>query len=744
MSGRTHAPRRMRSRLWLAVAGLGAALAAGAAMPAAESAAGDAEGYISGVVESAAGPEAGVWVIAETGDLGTKFVKIVVTDDDGRFVLPQLPDATYDVWVRGYGLVDSAKVQLAPPLDDAALEAVVAPDEAAAAEYYPGNYWYSLIEPPAPSEFPGTGPAGNGISPAMKSQAAWVDNMKQGCQLCHQLGNTATRVVQRRDDFDSAAEAWDHRVQTGQRGNQMSAAMDRFGRERGVAMFADWTERIAAGELPPRPPRPKGMERNLVVTLWDWGTDSSFIHDEITTDKRNPTLNGGGPVYGVSAGHGTLTVVDPNENTAVELKIPVRPEDQDSVTSRFPQMQVEPSYYWGEQLLWGRGGPDGHENASDPHNPMMDGQGRVWMTSKVRNRPNPDWCREGSSNKFAEYWPIDASGRQASYYDPETGSFELIDTCYGTHHLQFGEDANDTLWFSGDGNVIGWIDTKGYDATGDEQASQGWCPTVIDTNGDGVITKPWNEPGQEDHDPARDTRINGFGYGIIASSIDESVWITRTGPFPGRLVRLDRGDNPPASCIAEVYEPPSIENPALDPAQTGSAPRGIDVDRNGVIWTALSGSSHMASFDRRKCAVTGGPEATGQHCPEGWTLYPVPGPQMKGVETPGSADFHYYSWVDQYNTLGLGANMPIANGSTSDSLLVLDPDSGEWTILRVPYPMAFYSRGLDGRIDDPDAGWKGRGLWANYGSNYIWHTEGGKGTRSKMVHFQLRPDPLAR
>ena len=744
MSGRTHAPRRRRSRLWLAVAGLGGALAAGAAMPAAEIAAQDAEGYISGVVESAAGPEAGVWVIAETNGLGTKLAKIVVTDDDGRFVLPQLPDATYDVWVRGYGLVDSAKVQLAPPLDDVALEAVVAPDEAAAAEYYPGNYWYSLIEPPASSEFPGTGPEGNGISPAMKSQAAWVDNMKQGCQLCHQLGNTATRVVQRRDDFDSAAEAWDHRVQTGQRGNQMSAAMDRFGRARGVAMFADWTDRIAAGELPPRPPRPKGVERNLVVTLWDWGTDSSFIHDEITTDKRNPTLNGGGPVYGVSAGHGTLTVVDPNENTAVELKIPVRPEDQDSVASRFPQMQVEPSYYWGEQLLWGRGGPDGHENASDPHNPMMDGEGRVWMTSKVRNRPNPDWCREGSSNKFAEYWPIDASGRQASYYDPETGEFELIDTCYGTHHLQFGEDANDTLWFSGDANVIGWIDTKGYDETGDEQASQGWCPTVIDTNGDGVITRPWNEPGQAEHDPTRDTRINGFGYGIIASSIDDSVWITRTGPFPGRLVRLERGDNPPASCIAEVYEPPSIENPAIDAAQTGSAPRGIDVDRNGVIWTALSGSSHMASFDRRKCAVTSGPEATGQHCPEGWTLYPVPGPQMKGVETPGSADFHYYSWVDQYNTLGLGANMPIANGSTSDSLLVLDPESGEWTILRVPYPMAFYSRGLDGRIDDPDAGWKGRGLWANYGSNYIWHTEGGKGTRSKMVHFQLRPDPLAR
>ena len=210
------------------------------------------------MVTSSAGPEAGVWVIAETEELETKLAKIVVTDDAGRFVLPQLPDATYDVWVRGYGLVDSPKVKLSPPLDGAALDAVIAPDERAAAQYYPGNYWYSLIEPPAASEFPGTGPEGNGISPALKSQAAWVDVMKQGCQLCHQLGNEATRVVQHRDDFDSAAAAWDHRVQTGQRGNQMSAMMNRFGRERGVQMYADWTERIAAGELRRDPPRPAG------------------------------------------------------------------------------------------------------------------------------------------------------------------------------------------------------------------------------------------------------------------------------------------------------------------------------------------------------------------------------------------------------------------------------------------------------------------------------------------------------
>ena len=747
MSTRAQSSWRTLMRFGVVSVALSAVAVAFLAIPSAEEAEARPEGYISGVVESSAGPEAGVWVIAETEELETKFAKIVVTDDSGHFVLPELPDATYDVWVRGYGLVDSEKVKLSPMTDDVSLTGVVAPNELAAAQYYPGNYWYSLIEPPAASEFPGTGPSGNGISPGLKSQAAWVDIMKQGCQLCHQLGNTATREVQHLDEFDSTAAAWDHRVQTGQRGTSMSSTMSRFGRQRALDMFADWSDRIAAGETPPRPPRPAGKERNLVVTLWDWGTDASFIHDEITTDKRNPTVNGFGPVYGVSAGHGSLTIVDPVANSAVELPIPVRPEDPNSVPSRFPQEQLEPSYYWADQLLWGRGGPDGQENSSDPHNPMMDQKGRVWMTSTIRARPNPDWCKEGSDNKYAKYWPINMSGRQASYYDPASEEFVLVDTCYGTHHLQFGEDANDTLWFSGDSSSVGWLDTKTYDETGDERYSQGWCPTVIDTNGDGKITKPWNEPsrrGEVEIDPNQDTRIVGFGYGIIASPTDDSIWITRTGPFPGRLVRLDRGDNPPETCVAEVYEPPSIENPNVDANQTGFAPRGIDVDRNGIIWTALSGSSQMASFDRSKCAVTNGPTATGQHCPEGWTIYNTPGPQMKNVETPGSADFHYYSWVDQYDTLGLGENIPIADGSTSDSLLALDPDSGEWTILRVPYPMAFYSRGLDGRIDDPNIGWKGRGLWANYGSNYVWHTEGGKGTKSKMVHFQMRPNPLAK
>src|SRR5436305_5521530 len=117
---------------------------------------------IGGVVTSRFGPEAGVWVVAETKDLGTRFAKIVTTDDSGRFVVPDLPKAHYDVWVRGYGLVDSPKVA-SEPGKSLNLAAVIAPDLAAAAQYYPAIYWFSLLRAPDKNKFPVTGPKGNGI-----------------------------------------------------------------------------------------------------------------------------------------------------------------------------------------------------------------------------------------------------------------------------------------------------------------------------------------------------------------------------------------------------------------------------------------------------------------------------------------------------------------------------------------------------------------------------------------------------
>ncbi len=225
---------------------------------------------IGGIVTGPGGPEAGVWVIAETDDLDTLLRKIVVTDDAGRYVLPDLPDAEYRVWVRGYGIADSRPLRSRPG-ESVELTVRAAENPLEAAQVYPANYWYSLIEVPTKDEFPGTGRNGNGISPGMRTQAHWIDGIKQGCQLCHQLGNQITREILDPTAFDSTVAAWAHRVKTGQRGARMDSTLNRFGRDRAINMYADWTDRIMAGAVPKAPPRPQGLERNVVLTMWEWG-----------------------------------------------------------------------------------------------------------------------------------------------------------------------------------------------------------------------------------------------------------------------------------------------------------------------------------------------------------------------------------------------------------------------------------------------------------------------------------------
>jgi hypothetical protein len=673
---------------------------------------------IGGVVKSAKGPEAGVWVIAETTELPTKFVKIVVTDDRGRYLLPDLPKATYRVWVRGYGLVDSPKVQ-ATPGKNLNLTAVVAPDARTAAQIYPAGFWYSMIRVPEKSEFPGNAPGGNGISPNIKSQADFIQRMKSGgCTACHQLGTKGTREIPKEiGTFKNSAEAWDRRIKSGQAGAQMSGGLNALGRERALQMFADWTDRIAAGELPPVPQRPQGLERNVVITQWDWADPKAYLHDEVSTDRRNPTLNANGLIYGsLELSQDYLPVLDPVKNTIGQVKLTVRDPNTPPTS---PKMEA-PSPYWGEEAIW--------TSKNNVHNPMFDEKGRVWITSTIRPSANPDFCKEGSSHPSAKLYPLANSGRQLAVYDPKTKQLTHIDTCFGTHHLMFGLDGNRTLWTSGGGQVVGWLNTKMFDETHDEEKSQGWTALIMDTNGNGK-RDAYVEPNQP-VDPTKDKRF-GSAFYAVAPAPDGSIWGSVLG-FPGAVVRLNPGSNPPETALAEVFEPP----------MPGYSPRGGDVDRNGVYWTALA-SGHMASFDRRKCkGPLNGPKATGQHCPEGWTLYAEPLPQMKGVSEPGSAEASYYTWVDWHDSLGLGENVPIDTGNASEGLLVLK--DGKWVVLRVPYPTGFYTKWMDGRIDDPKGGWKGRGLYATVSTRTPFHMETGKGTTSKVMHFQIRPDPLAK
>jgi len=676
---------------------------------------------IGGVVRGPGGPEAGVWVIAETTDLPTRLRKIVVTDDQGRYLVPDLPKANYSLWVRGYGLVDSQKVTSAPGRT-LALTAARAADAKAAAQYYPGNYWLSLLNVPPTSAFPMALPAprgattaqvgGAGAAPAgptqIANQAEWMYTLKRGCQACHQMGLQATREIPRSLGVsDSTAAAWERRLRAGQVGPGMINALNNFGFERGLAMFADWTDRIQAGEVPVAPPRPQGVERHVVITLWDYGTDRAFVHDIIASNKRNPTQNANGPIYGPDWSAGALAVLDPARFTRSLVPVPMKVEaDRGKLRTWSPQQVDVPSPYWGEEIVW--------NDPVNPNQPHIDRKGRVWFNSQMRAE-QPAFCKTGSSNPFARNFPLDNLAKGLAAYDPATGRFELIDLCFSGQHGIFANDADQTMYFSAPFGV-GWFNTRIWDETHDEEKAQGWCPS----------------------------RVTGAqGYGVAYNMADGSAWYVagtlggRTAAVPGKIIRIMRGSNPPATCEVEVYEPPF----GAGVVDEGYHPQGIDVDRNGIVWAALS-SVHLASFDRGKCKVRSGPTATGQHCREGWTLYPVPGPAFKGTDV--RTDFFYYNQVDLFDALGLGANTPIINGTGSDSLIAFDPSARRFITMRVPYPMGFYTRGVDFRIDDPKAGWKGRGAWAANNNRVVWHTEGGKGTPSFVAHFQVRPDPLAK
>jgi len=681
---------------------------------------------IGGVVTGAKGAEAGVWVVAETKDLPTKYVRIVVTDDQGRYLIPELPKANYDVFVRGYGLVDSPRTKTAPG-KALNLKSIAAPNEAAAAEYYPAIYWYSMVKIPEPSLFPGTGATGNGVPVQLKDQGQWLRFMKtDSCNSCHQIGDKATRTLPANlGHFNTSAEAWERRIQSGQASQLMVNGIGNFDTARALANFGDWTDRVAKGELPfMKPSRPTGVERNIVVTLWDWNTPQGYLHDEISTDRRNPTLNAHGLIYGSPEDSSDFVPwLDPVDNKAGLIKSEYR--DPKTPTSKTAN-QFNESPYWGKEAVW-----DSHTAI---HNPWMDEKGRLWLTARIRPATSePAFCKAGSNHPSAKAFPLARSGRQLEVYDPQTKKATPIDLCFSTHHLQLDKDG--VMWFSsGNSNdeVAGWFDTKKWDATHDEAASQGWAPFVIDVNKNGKVDA---YVGPDDPvDPTKDKHVKVGFYGASPSPSDGTVWASYLG-FPGGVVRFD-----PKTKLTEFYEVPW--NDAKNP-DSGFSPRGMDIDSKGIVWSALA-SGHMASFDRKLCKgpLNGPIAATGKACPEGWKLYTIPGPQFKGVAMKGgSAESPYYDWVDQFDTLGLGKDVAIATGNNSDALFALVNE--KWVTMRVPYPMGYFAKGMDGRIDDAAAGWKGKGIWSTYSGRSGPHIEGGKGTTSKVVHFQLRPNPLA-
>ena len=483
------------------------------------------------------------------------------------------------------------------------------------------------------------------------------------------------------------------------RAKAMHQELNFLGKTTVEKVLADWGARIAAGEVPPAPPRPTGIERNVVVSQWDWGSPISFIHDLVSTDKRNPTMYAYGKVYGGDrTGGGMLWVLDPVKNTVEGLNLEPRDKSHGfSLTKDYYHGAEEEQAYTGEDREW----------MDSPHNPMMDQNGRVWMTEQIRAggaKFYPAWAKDTIALDAADnndpaakdiafnLLSKNGNNMELGYYDTKTNKFVTVDTAYNTHHLQF--DWQDRIWTDGGGNAMGEMDTKKLDFNniqGTEVAAQKtWMRIDMDTK----------------------KMIPGTGYGVAISPVDGTVWETSPQALApaNKVYMLD-----PKTNKFKDYPLPA----------PGRFPHGIDFSTDGNVWVSL-GSGHLGRLDVK----------TGQ-----WKFWENPGVKFKGTGSEtGTTDFPYFLWVDQFNASGLGKDTVIVTGTASDAMFIFDPKKEKFTVFHLPYPLPFYTRGLDGRIDDPNAGWKGRGLWMTYSSYMPKFTETHKGS---VTHMQIRPNPLA-
>jgi hypothetical protein len=665
-----------RSTRYLLPAVISLIFIASVVYPRAQSGTGDKTSIGGTVVNAATNkPEAGVWVIAET-KLAVPYRKIVVTDDQGRFLVPDLPAASYDVWVRGYGLKDSSKTK-AERGSQVKLQVSNAASPQEAAKIYPAAFWTALIHPPSTEELP----------QGYQSQEHWLAALRGGCNQCHQLGMTAMRGF-------STPELWDFFIK---KNSGMNAAADRLGRGLLEKALADWATRIKAGEVPQAPPRPTGIERNFVVTQWDWAAPDSFIHDNISTDKRNPTLYANGIVYGADrAGGGRLWALDPVKNTLEMFPVEGR-------TSQGLDRNID--YYHSTDTAE-EGGRAGVRQPGtwmpSPHNPMLNERGELWMTQPVRPpgpENNPKWAAStvaldindpAAKEMAAKALASRSHGMQLGYFDTKTHKFVGVDTSYNTHHLQF--DWQGRIW--SDGDVLGMLDTTKIDRNnveGTEAAAQkAWMR--VDTKAGRVIP------------------TSGYATGV--NPVDGTIWVpvpTVDGP-QNKIYMLDPK--------TQKYTDYPLPLP-------GRLSHGIDFTTDGNVWFS-AGSGHLGRIDRK----------SGK-----FTYWELPGAKFAGTgKETGSTEYPYFMWVDQFDTLGMGKDTIIVTGTTSDSMLIFDPKKETWTVFRLPYPMPFYTRGLDGRIDNPNAGWKGRGIWTSFNSYLPKFSETKLGY---LNHIQYRPNPLA-
>ena len=238
----------------------------------------------------------------------------------------------------------------------------------------------------------------------------------------------------------------------------MIREVNRFGHDRGLAMFADWSSRIAAGELPPAPPRPQGIERNVVVTLWEIDTDKSFIHDVIGTNDWNTSANAYGPLYTLDWMSAEIWALNPKDNTVAKLASnPFRDENE----RKLMRAARPPDCIDSVSLL----GQPSDLDRSQPHRHAAYGQQGPDLVScqepAAPFRLLQERLRKPVRGEFPDAGR--SAPRRLENYDPKTGKFDLLDVCLTPGHLAFGNDKDETVYYTDTAAVpprmggVGWV-----------------------------------------------------------------------------------------------------------------------------------------------------------------------------------------------------------------------------------------------------------------------------------------------
>ena len=658
---------------------------------------------IGGVVTGPSGPEAGVWVIAETTDLPTRYAKMVVTDDQGRYVVPDLPKAKYKVWVRGYGLVDSAKVD-GEPGKQLNLTAVPAPNEAAAAQYYPAIHWYSMLKIPDASEF-----GGKSDIPDKITQSEWLSVVKN--IGLHRLPSAGPAVDPhgprgvRRVQVGRGSMAAPH--QAGQAGELMTNPLAGYLGGAPYKYFGEWTDRIAKGELPPsKPTRPQGLERNVVVTTWDWGDRRSIPARPDRLGPAQPDRQRLWPALRLARIRtDVLPILDPKTHTVTDFKAPVR--DPDMPESLGPgHAAVESRCRLG---LLGRGEDLGQPGQQPQLHVRQEGPG---VAGGGHPRPRqPRLLQEGLRPSLGQAVP-DREERP-----PGLDARSQDDEIHLRRHLL----RQPSPAVRRQGQAVDSAEPGRWPAGSTPRCS----------------TRPAMRPSRKAGRRSCSTSTATASATNTSSPTSRSM-PTRTCascrrpgtyavmPEPGRrldLVHRRRVCGPPR-CLRfdpdtqtgrEVFNVPM---PGFGIARRRHRQQGraVGVARERPHRAAsTAASARVRSTDRRRPAII---------VRKAGRSTSIRGPASKASARTARRS-SYYSWVDQHDTFGLGKDVPMSTANLMDGFVALK--DGKMISLRVPYPMGFYAKGFDGRIDDPNAGWKGRGLWTSSGDRTPWLIEGGKG-----------------